>query len=254
MRIKWIAFSVIFCCALQSALAQQQAEDKTCRFPLKLHAGADIMSGYVFRGTEYGNSPSVQPVLSLSAGNFELGAWGAMALASSYKEVDLYAKYSLKDFSLTVTDYYIPFANGGNASPDPRFLNYTDEVTAHTLEGSLQYKRTQKIPLWVSANLYFYGNDKRWGYDAGKDTTDKTYYSSYFEAGYSFAVKQNTADVFLGFTPSAGAYGNTLGVVNAGVTASRKIRITSDFELPVRASLIVNPQTSNIYFLFGFTL
>ena len=188
------------------------------------------------------------------AGSFEIGGWGAIATNSFYKEIDLYAKYTIKNFSIIFTDYYIPSVNGTPSSPDTRYFTYDDEETAHSLEGSLMYKGGEKLPLWVMGGVFFYGNDKRWGYDAEKDSTNQTYYSTYLEAGYTFKIKENSADLFLGFTPAAGAYGNTIGVINMGVTGYRKIKITDDFELPVKASLIFNPQSSNVYFAFGITL
>jgi hypothetical protein len=221
---------------------------------LKLNVSSDIMSRYIWRGTDYGNSPCIQPTLSVSKGNFELGSWGSIATNSFYKEVDLYAKYTYKQFTFTLTDYYIPSVNGTPASPDTRYFTYSDKNTSHSLEGSLLFKGGDKFPLWLLGGVFFYGNDKRWGYDAVKDANNKTYYSSYLEAGYSFAVQGNSADIFLGFTPSAGAYGNTTGVVNMGITGYRKIKLSSDFELPIKGSLIFNPQTSNVYFVFGVTL
>ena len=45
---------------------------------LGFDVGADIMSRYVWRGTQFGgSSPSIQPFTSLSIGNLEIGAWGA---------------------------------------------------------------------------------------------------------------------------------------------------------------------------------
>lgn len=221
---------------------------------VKLNVGADVMSRYIWRGTDFGDSPSIQPTLSLASGSFEIGGWGAIATNSFYKEIDLYAKYTIKNFSIIFTDYYIPSVNGTPSSPDTRYFTYDDEETAHSLEGSLMYKGGEKLPLWVMGGVFFYGNDKRWGYDAEKDSTNQTYYSTYLEAGYTFKIKENSADLFLGFTPAAGAYGNTIGVINMGVTGYRKIKITDDFELPVKASLIFNPQSSNVYFAFGITL
>jgi hypothetical protein len=221
---------------------------------IKLNIGADIMSRYIWRGCDYGNSPSIQPTLSLSKGNFELGCWSAVATNSFYKEVDLYAKYTLKKVSLLVTDYYVPSVNGTPASPDNRYFIYDDKTTAHSFEGSLLFKGSDKFPLWLLGGVYFYGNDKRWGCHLKKDTTNETYYSSYFEAGYTFTIQENSADLFLGFTPAAGAYGNTLGIVNVGVTGYRKIKISKEFELPLKASLIFNPQASNVFFALGITL
>ncbi len=254
MRMKSTVLILLLLGVTLGANAQVDSVKTKCKCPVKLNVGADLMSRYIWRGTDYGSSPSIQPTLSLSIGNFEIGAWGAIAAFSFYKEVDLYAKYSYKNLSVAVTDYYIPSVTGGPASPDIRYFIYDDATTSHTLEGTLQYKRTAKFPFWVLGSAYFYGNDKRWGYDVKKDTTDKTYYSSYFEAGYAFNIKGYGLDLFLGFTPTAGAYGNTLGVVNTGITGYRKIQITDRFELPVKASLVFNPQASAVHFMFGVTL
>ena len=238
----------------QDSLADTVPEKAKSKSKIKLNVGADIMSRYIWRGTDYGHSPSIQPMLSLTAGGFEIGGWGAIATNSFYQEIDAYAKYTLKNFSLIVTDYYIPSVTGVSSSPDSSYFNFADEETAHSLEGSLMYKGGEKLPLWIMGAVFFYGNDKRWGYDAAKDTTNQTYYSAYLEAGYTFNIKENSVDLFLGFTPAAGAYGNTMGVINMGLTGYRKIKITDDFELPVKASLIFNPQSSNVYFAFGITL
>lgn len=236
-------------------LFSQNGETKdTSRCRVQLNIGTDLVSSYIWRGSEIDGAPAIQPFLSLSAGNFELGAWGSVAVTGSYKEVDLYAKYSLSDFSVTLTDYYVPGTEASPASPDTRFFIYQDAVTAHTLEGTLQYKREEKVPFWVSGSVFFYGNDKRWGYDEGRDSTDQTYYSSYFEAGYAFEVRKIAAEVFAGFTPAAGAYGNTLGVVNAGITGYRNIPVTPEFELPLKASLVFNPQRSAVFFVVGITI
>lgn len=221
---------------------------------IKMNIGSDIMSRYIWRGCDYGDSPSIQPTLSFVMSNFEAGCWSAVSTNSFYKEIDLYAKYTYKNISLIFTDYYVPSVNGAPSSPDTRYFNYVDKETAHTFEGSFLVKGGGKFPLWLTAGVFIYGNDKRWGYDIKKDTTDETYYSSYIEAGYTFSIQENNLDLFLGFSPSAGAYGNDMGIVNLGLTGYRKIKITDSFELPVKSSLIFNPQASNAFIMFGITL
>ena len=230
-----------------------KAKDTTVS-KINLNIGADIMSRYIWRGSDYGNSPSIEPTLSLSIANFEIGCWSSIATNSFYKEVDLSAKYTYKKVSLTLADYYIPSLNGTPASPDTRYFIYDDKKTSHSFEGSLLYKGGDKFPLWLLGGVFFYGNDKRWGYDAQKDSLCKTYYSAYLEAGYTFIIKENSADLFVGFSPTAGIYGNTAGIVNVGITGYRKIKITNDFGLPLKGSLIFNPQTSNVFFAFGITI
>jgi hypothetical protein len=251
-----LALAMAFSIGLHAQNTNDEAIPKaeTKESPIKLNVGADVMSRYIWRGTDYGHSPSIQPTLSLTAGGFEIGGWGAIATNSFFQEIDLYAKYTLKNFSLALTDYYIPSVTGTSSSPDSSYFNYTDDETAHSLEASLLYKGGEKLPLWLLGGVFIYGNDKRWGYDAVKDTTNETYYSTYIEAGYTLAIKDNNVDLLVGFTPAAGAYGNTMGVVNMGITGYRKIKITDSFDLPVKASLIFNPQSSSVYFTFGFTL
>lgn len=260
MKSNSLKYVVIFVISLflsftskgQSEQNAASVEAETSSF--KVNVGADIVSRYVWRGTDFGDSPSIQPTLSFSSSNFEIGCWSAIATNSFYREVDLYAKYTFKSVSVIFTDYYVPSLNGTPASPDTRYFAYNNDSTAHTFEGSLLYKGNEKLPFWIMANVFFYGNDKRWGYDTQKDLNADTYYSAYFEAGYTFTVRENSVDVFAGFTPAAGAYGNTMGFVNMGLTGYRKIRITEQFELPVKASLIFNPQASAVFATFGITL
>ena len=221
---------------------------------VKLNIGADLMSKYVWRGTDYGDSPSIQPYISLTCKNFEIGYWGAVSTNSFYKEVDLYAKYTIGKISIIATDYYIPNIATGAASPDNRYFIYDDVKTSHTIEGSVTYKGDEKFPLWVTGGIFVYGNDKRWGCNAHKDTTNQTYHSAYLEAGYTIPFKENSADVFVGFTPKAGAYATDYGIVNIGITGYRKIKISDDFELPIKATVVANPQSSSIFFMFGITL
>lgn len=221
---------------------------------LSVNVGADVMSRYIFRGTDYGNSPSIQPTLSINTSGFEIGYWGAISMTSNYQEIDLYAKYTIGGLSIIFTDYYIPYITSDPASPDIRYFIFDDKKTAHTFEGALAYDFGEGFPLRVFASTFFYGNDKRWGYDEEKDNDEKTYFSTYLELGYPILAGNSSLDVFLGMTPTAGAFGNTLGVINLGLTGSKKIKLTNEFELPVKSSVIYNPQLSLVYFVFGLTL
>lgn len=254
------------------------AQEKKCKFPFKMNIGADLMSRYVWRGMDYGKSASIQPTLSFGLGNFEIGYWGAIALTSDYMESDLYLKYSLKGFSVMLTDYYIP--NLATDFNDTRYsfckssnkiemdttsgLNL-DRFTTHAVEATLQYKGPEKFPISVLVATYIHGNDKT-PQDSvltqtGKLSTInfKNRYSTYVELGYSFAVKEYNFDVFLGATPfssvySTPGYSGGFAVVNTGITGYRKIKISDKFELPVKASAIFNPQASAFHFVFGITL
>jgi hypothetical protein len=259
-------------------LNAQDVRDKKFKLPFKLNVGADLMSRYVWRGLDYGGSPSIQPTLSFSIGGFEIGYWGAMALTNNYVETDLYAKYTIKGFSVTLTDYYIPaLATDVNDtkftySKNPDIINFDttsgsnlNRYTCHSVEATLQYKGPEKFPFSILVGTYFYGNDK-----SPVDTVFtpsgmvqsvnfKNRYSTYIELGYSFAIKSFNFDVFAGATPFSGvystpAYEGGFAVVNTGITGYRSIKITENYSLPLKASVIFNPQASGFHFVFGIAL
>lgn len=210
-------------------------------------AGADIMSRYIWRGRDFGNSPSIQPTLEFSAGGFSVGSWGAFSVDTDvYQELDLYVSYSIADiFSVGVTDYFFPTYMSNNPSYKNKYFDYDDETTGHILEANLGFE-CQKIPLTLSANIAFYGDDKNEDGDAN--------FSTYIEVGYGGKLKEVDWNVFLGITPTEGLYGDDFGVVNLGLTVTKEIKFSDSFSMPVTSGLIFNPQEENSFFVFGFSL
>lgn len=252
--VKLVVISVFAFSSVTLLKSQDLSGTKSSAAKLKLNISSDFVSRYVWRGSDFDNSPAVQPTLSLSGSHLEIGAWGSVAVSNSFREVDLFAKYTIKSVTLILTDYYIPKCNGVPTSPDSRYFMYADKKTAHFIEASVLYKAAGNFPVWLLGGVFLYGNDKRWGYDATRDSLANSYYSTYIEAGYTFNIQKNSVDVFAGVTPWAGAYGKSAGLVNIGLTGSRKIKISDDFEIPVKASLIFNPLASQAFLVFGFTI
>jgi hypothetical protein len=228
-----------------------QAQD-SCACKSSVTLSADVMSRYVWRGADFGASPSVQPTLYYNCGGwFELGVWGAYSLKGVYSETDPYLKLTYKYFSLILSDY---FSYSDTLTNKPAYFDFGKKTTNHILEASLLFKGPEKFPLSILAGTYFYGNDRNLGYDAVKDSSLENYYSTYIELTYSFKCAHSNFDFFLGLTPQAGVYGNTFGVINTGINAYKKIKLTPTFELPLKASLIFNPQAERVFFVVGFTL
>jgi len=230
-----------------------QAQDEK---GLQPSLGCDFVTSYVWRGSAayapLGDqnvlSPSLQPGFSLEYNGLEIGTWGSIDFTGTYKELDLYLSYSLKGFSLMLTDYYW----SGDWIVD-NFFEYDNDSTAHYLEASLSYKG-EKIPFSILVGTMLYGADKKF------EDPEKNNFSTYIELGYSFAVKEYTLDLFLGMTPMDGLYGDGYGgkdgfaIVNTGVTGSRDIKITEKFSLPVKASLIANPQARKLFLTFTLSI
>ena len=121
------------------------------------------------------------------------------------------------------------------------------------MEGSVAYKGTQ-VPLSITMATMFYGADKK-----AEDST-KNNFSTYFELGYSFAVKEYSFDASVGMTPADGFYGDGygnvtgFGVVALGITGYKKIQFSEKYETTLRTSLIFNPQQEKAYLVLGITL
>jgi len=199
--------------------------------------GADFVSRYLWRGLDFGNTFSIQPSVALAAGDFEIGFWGSYPFtntAGGNEEMDLYLGYSVGDFSVLVTDYYFPQSGG-------KYGDY-DDPGSHTIEVGLSYGGSEAFPLSVAAFMNVYNDDDN---------------SVYFELGYSTEVSEVTVDLFVGGTPGSdnAFYGTTeFNLINIGVTASKDVKITDDFSLPIFSSYILNPNQEVGYLIFGFSI
>jgi len=246
--LKILGFTIILLVAIPA-----RAQEKSY-FSVK--ASAELVSSYIWRGVPsytYVNgqvllAPNIQPTLALVAGDLEIGAWGSTDFTGSYQEMDLYASYNYKSFTATLTDYYWDPSWASRS-----YFSYKNAVTGHVIEGSVAYKGSQ-IPLSITMATMVYGADKK-----AEDST-KNNFSTYFEVGYSFEVKDYSFDTFVGMTPADGFYGDGygnvtgFGVVNLGITGYKKIQLTEKYETTLRTSLIFNPQQDKAYLVLGITL
>lgn len=220
----------------------------TAQNKIEISAGADLVSKYVWRGMDFGNSPAVQPSLSMTAGGFEAGFWSSYATNESAKsadELDFYMSYTFdfKTASLTamVTDYYFP--NGGNKLGNFNNHDNEDGAGAHTFEAgaSLSF---ENFPLIFSAYYNFYN-------DAGNN--------SYFQLDMPFNIKDYEVNLFCGATPGSkknpNYYGATsFSIISLGVQATKSVKITENFSLPVFVAYSINPKIENSYLVFGISL
>lgn len=207
----------------------------------KFDVGADLVSRYVWRGSDFANSPVIQPYASYAAGGFKAEVWSAFSTTENYQEVDLILSYQFQEtFTVVFTDYFFP--NGTNFNN--RYFEFDEDKTGHIFEGTLAFEGTTVFPLSASVNYNFYGADP-----------DNSWY---FELGYSGVHRQMNYDLFIGATPDKGIYmpdgSDGFNVVNVGATLTKQIKITEHFSLPVSGSLVVNPQAENVFFVFGVSL
>lgn len=240
--MKSLIYSVVLVLTLFGNTVNAQTNDS---IKSSVNLGVDLMSRYVWRGLDYGAAPSVQPYIEYAhKSGFAVGYWGAMSTRGNYSEVDLYAKYTIKGFSLIATDYFFP-TDGIPTAKSLEYFNYKKGTTGHLIEGALQFKGGENFPISLLVATTLHGADL--------DANGAQRYSTYAELGYAFNCCGNKFDTFMGLTPAQGLYGSSFGVVNLGFTTYKSIKITDNFSLPLKVSLITNPQTSNIYLVAGFT-
>jgi hypothetical protein len=248
-----------------------QAQNESKQAKIKIDFGADLYSRYIWRGSEFGgNSPSIQPQLSATYNQLLFGVWGAYSLGgnNASQEVDFFVNYTfLKGlFTASVTDYFFP-----TEFSSYNYFNYKTDETGHLFEAGLSFNGTKTVPITFSAYVNFYGADalKLNNNPASQDFNRKTglQYSNYFELAYTGNTsdvdyrlfvggtlnKPEAADTATGFVGETGFYGNGPGIVNLGICASKTVKISKTYSLPFSTSLITNPQTKKVYFVFGIS-
>ncbi len=212
-----------------------------------LSVGADLVNRYIWRGTDFGASPSIQPTVEFGAGGFAVGFWGAFPTATTgTEEVDFYAGYNF-DLSnsgsiyLGFTDYMFPTSNFELTN----FNNYDDTAGAgsHFIEINAGYSGPENFPISLSFNIFVH------------NVIDNPFY---FQVGYSTSIEDVGFDLFIGGAAGDGAayYGSTstFDIVNTGITASKKIKFSESFSLPIFGSIIVNPAAENLFYVVGISL
>lgn len=204
---------------------------------------ADIVSKYIWRGLDQG-SAAIQPTLGLSYKGFSLTAWGNCGFVDEkdVKEFDLTLSYKVGGFNIGVTDYWL----SSGQDPDGRYFIYYAHSTNHVFEANIGYDFKLLSFQWYTN---FTGND-------GLTKSGKRAYSSYFEINVPFRLATIDWQATAGAVPYATTFYDTNGfsVINLGLRATKDIKITDTFSIPIFGQIIASPRQQTAYFIFGFTL
>lgn len=205
--------------------------------------GADIVSGYIWRGQDLGNI-SIQPSASISYKGLWLSGWGSVGFdKDDTKEFDLTLGYKTKGFSISITDYWF---DGGAG-----YFHYGARNTSHVFEAQIGYDFG-----FIAVNWYtnFAGND-------GINKKGERAYSSYFSLAAPFKLGGLDWYAEVGATPWETSFYNKSGsddfgangfeIANISLAATKTLDITESYSLPVSAKAIWNPATEGAYFVFG---
>ena len=206
---------------------------------------ADVVNQYIWRGQPLGEV-SLQPTLGIGYKGLSLTAWGSVGLSKwdDTKEFDLTLAYSTGGFTVGVTDYWFNTGDG-------RYFVYTDGKTKHVFEANVGYDFG---PVALSWYTNFAGDD-------GKNKSGKTAYSSYVEASAPFKLGGCDWVAAVGAVPYATTsyqgHGNGVdgfAVTNISLKATKDLKISDSFSVPVFAQIAANPSSEKAYLVVGFTL
>ncbi len=233
--LKKIAFVILSLFFMTVAKAQDDRIETTI--------AADFVSQYIWRGQDLG-STAVQPTLGVGAKGLSLTAWGSYGLTNpdDTKEFDLTLDYTIGGLNFGVTDYWFD----AGLDPKARYFKYDAHSTNHLFEAFLGYDFGVVSAAWFTN---FAGND-------GTNSKGERAYSSYFELNVPFKGAGIDWTGTLGAVPFATTLYDTTGfaLTNLSLRATKEIRVTDSFSIPIFGQLTGNPRSQKAYFVFGFTL
>ena len=215
----------------------------TAQDEIETTISGDIMSSYIWRGQVMG-STAIQPTLGVEFKGLSLTAWGSYGLAdpSDTKEFDLTLAYSVGGFNIGITDYWF---NAGQ-DPENRYFKYDAHGTNHVFEATIGYD-------FGLASLQWYTNI---GGNDGFNKDGKRAYSSYVEANVPFKLASVDWTATAGAVPFATDFYGTTGfaVTNVALKATKEIKVTDSFSIPVFGQVVGNPCSKKAYLVLGITL
>ncbi len=205
--------------------------------------GGDVVSSYIWRGQDLGDV-SLQPTLGIGYKGLSLTAWGSVGLSdpSDTKEFDLTLGYTIGGLNIGITDYWF---NSG-LDPENRYFKYDAHVTNHVFEANVGYDFGFANLQWFTN---FAGND-------GINKDGKRAYSSYVELSVPFKLATVDWTAMAGAVPfSTDFYGaDGFAVTNLALKATKEIKVSESFSIPVFGQVIANPNSQKAYLVIGFTL
>ena len=209
---KWVLLLMTAITLPVTSMAQDKVE---------FSAGVDVVSAYLWRGQKLGNA-NLQTTVAVAYKGFSFTAWSPLVFdGNDGDEVDLTLAYENKNFSASITDYWLS--------------EIGDE---HTLEAQVGYDFGFLAVNWYT-NLY----------DAEKE------YASYISLTAPFSLIGLDWEAEVGATPWGTEYYGTdkFSVCDLSLGASKEINIGDSFSTTLYAKGTYNPTIKKFYGAVGIS-
>ncbi len=229
VSLTWLMTGTLF--------AQQQKETENQNSSsVSFEAGVDLVSRYIFRGQEYGQSPALQPSLSATWKGITLGTWGSYKTnGAGWQETDFYLSKALGPVTFELWDYW-----NFSDTLETDIFNYKKSTTTHLLLADVILSGGEAFPVNFLTSYLFYGAD--------------TERSLYLELQYLCSIGSYDLQFFSGYQPIGTYYGTEGSFVNVGCSAIRNLQVTPKWEVPLKISLIMNPNKKSLYLTAAISL
>ena len=211
--------------------------------PVAAHAqlafGADLVSRYVWRGYDFGESASIQPSIAYTTAGTTIGTWASYSLTpesalANEHDFSIAHAFPIGGSTLTVgvQDYYFP-----NAGADIFDLD-DDGDGAHYIEPSVLYTGDPSLPITLFAAVVAYNDPD---------------HSLYVEAGYPVTVAGTLITPSVGVVPYESEFYGTTGaaLTNVSLRVWRAVPITEHFSIPLWVQATLNPYEERSFLVFG---
>jgi hypothetical protein len=189
--------------------------------------GADVVSSYVWRGSEQLGEASVQAYVSHSIGDkIEVGVWTNNGVHSGLTELDPYISANIGPVSVTATNYtYAATGDDASGMAQGPFDTEGSSLTGLEISGS-----TQLGPVSLLAGYFLDGEDM------------------YVEAGFNLAGLDLAVGMGdNGYTDEG--VGGGMALVNVSIAYEKSIG-----SLPAFGQLVYNPDADAMFVVFGISL
>lgn len=223
------------------ALVKDSLELKTS-IPHKapsLFVSLELTSHYIWRGLEYGNSPTSFGKFIYTTKHFDAYLEGIYGLNDSHSEVDLGVGLSYKWIYFGLSDYYYPSSVGKK----DKYFRLNNKTTGHYIE-AYSIITPKCLPFQLTLSSYVFGADKK--------GNGKQAFSSYAELTYIQNLKNNTnLELTIGANLNKGFYTeyiDGISITNIALKYNTNFKFGS-FLLPVSASYVVNPYKNKSFFI-----
>lgn len=213
----------------------------TAKGPDKIVFQAEVLNRHYWRGFVFGESPAVEPQVTMHFNRFALNIWAANTLDNSYSEIDFIPSYTIGNYKFSVFDYYNPVVGKEN-----RFFDFSETGNRHSGEFMVAYNGLGKIPLKWTIATFFYGD---------RHPVNRNHmFSTYLQLGYPFRIAGSDAEISAGISPWESYYTEGPALIHTGFSLQNRIIADDRTAIPIKISVMANPSASDLWVIFSLGL